>query len=377
MSPVRAAFVMEQTLGHATHFQNLRAAAADQVDVQPTWLPIPFDPAGSARYVPLLRTNWSLRASWLARRALDAARSTELHDAVFFHTQVTALFSHAIMRRVPSIISLDATPINFDQVGKHYGHEPAGNSVVDRHKYRMSRRALHAAARLVTWSEWARQSLIDDYGVHGAAVEVIPPGAAAAYVALGARRTAASADAGPDRPPRVLFVGGDFVRKGGLVLLEALRGPLAGRCELDIVTRDPVPPQPGVTVHYGLQPNSPLLLRLFEEADIFVLPSLADCLAVVLMEAAAAGLPIITTDVGALREAVHDGSTGLVVRPGQPDDLRLALDLLVTNQDRRAAMGRAAHALAVERFDARRNGRRLLNLIAEVALTHRQSRRGA
>jgi glycosyltransferase involved in cell wall biosynthesis len=377
MMPVRAAFVMEQTLGHATHFQNLRAAAADQVEVQPTWLPIPFDTSGPARFVPLLRSNWSLRASWLARRALDAAHSAQSHDAVVFHTQVTALFSHAIMRRVPSIISLDATPINFDQVGQHYGHVPAGNSPVDRQKYRMNRRTLHAAARLVTWSEWARQSLVEDYGVDAARVEVIPPGAGAAFVALGARRAVAPPKPADGRPMRVLFVGGDFARKGGAVLLEALRGPLAACCQVDIVTRDDVAPQPGVTIHHGLEPNSPTLLRLFEEADLFVLPSLADCLAVVLMEAAAAGLPIITTDVGALREAVRDGLTGLVVRPGQADDLRSALELLVTNHDRRVAMGRAAHAFAQERFDARRNGRTLLNLVADVALTQRQSRRGA
>jgi glycosyltransferase involved in cell wall biosynthesis len=377
MRPVRAAFVMEQTLGHTTHFQNLRAAAADQAVVQPTWLPISFDTRGPERFIPLLRSNWSLRASWLARRALDAERSSERLDAVIFHTQVTALFSHAIMRRLPSIISLDATPINFDQVGHHYGHNAAGHSPMDQQKFRMNRRTFHAASQLVTWSTWAKRSLIDDYEVDASRVTVIPPGAAADYLALGARRSSARADGVEQRPVRVLFVGGDFARKGGYDLLEALRGPLADRCVLDVVTRDEVPPQPGVTVHHGVKPNSPELLRLFATADIFVLPSLADCLAVVLMEAAAAGLPIITTPVGALREAVRDGDTGLIVQPGNVGELRHALELLVARPDLRAAMGDAAHALAVEQFDARRNGRALLNLAAEVALTKRQSRIGA
>ena len=377
MTSVRAGFVMEQTLGHATHFQNLCAAAADQTHVRPTWLPIPFETAGPTRYIPLLRSNWSLRASWLARQALDAAHSAELHDVVVFHTQVTALFSHAVMRRVPSIISLDATPINFDQVGQHYGHAPAGTSPVDRQKFRLNRSTFHLAARLVAWSDWARRSLIEDYGVDPDRVEVIPPGAGSAYVALGARRSAAITEPASDRPVRLLFVGGDFARKGGMDLLAALRGPLARRCTLDIVTRDAVPPQPGVTVHHGLKPNSPALLRLFEQADIFVLPSLADCLAVVLMEAAAAGLPIITTDVGALREAVRDGSTGLVVRPGKVNELRHAIELLATNHGLRSAMGRAAQAWAVERFDARKNGHTLLRLVSDVAEAPQASRRGA
>src|SRR5206468_3682262 len=96
------------------------------------------------------------------------------------------------------------------------------------------------------------------------------------------------------RPARVLFVGGDFKRKGGPALLEVMRGPLAGWCELHVVTQAEVAPQPGVVVHRGLQANSPELLRLFATADIFVLPTMADCLAVVLMEATAAGLPVIT-----------------------------------------------------------------------------------
>src|SRR3954468_17400646 len=109
MQSIRAAFVMEQTLGHVTHHANLRAVAAGQSEVAPSWLPLPFGVEGLARFLPLLRSNWSVRASWRARSALGAVLATRPHDAIVFHTQVTALFSVHHMRRLPAIVSLDAT----------------------------------------------------------------------------------------------------------------------------------------------------------------------------------------------------------------------------------------------------------------------------
>ena len=185
---MRVAFVMEQTLGHVTHYRNLRAAVSDRPGLASTWLPIPFAAGQVGRLVPLFRNNWSVRASWRARRALRAALARGPLDAVLFHTQVASLFSVDLMRRVPTIVSLDATPINYDSMGEHYDHRPAGDGLLDRQKYRLNRRALHAAAGLVTWSEWAKASCVEDYGVPAERIRVIAPGAAPAYVEIGRRR---------------------------------------------------------------------------------------------------------------------------------------------------------------------------------------------
>jgi glycosyltransferase involved in cell wall biosynthesis len=367
MTPKRVAIVMEQTLGHVTHFRNLRQASDGYPDLAPTWLPIPFDVRGPARLVPVLRSNWSVRASWRARRALARALRASPHHALLFHTQVTALFSVGLMRRVPTVISLDATPINYDSVGSHYGHRPAGHGFLDRRKYLLNRRTFHTASALVTWSDWARRSLCDDYGVDPSRVRVIAPGASAAYFKIGADRAARPDAVDAQRPVRLLFVGGDFQRKGGSLLLESMRGPLGDRCELHLVTHADVAPQRNVHVHRGLGPNSPELLRLFAEADIFVLPTMAECLAVAVMEAMAAGLPVITTDVGALGEAVRSDESGLLIRAGDLAALRHALRLLVDDSGLRRRMGRAGHRLARQTLDAARNGRALLDLVAEVA----------
>ena len=364
----RVAFIMEQTLGHVTHARNLSTVLAERPDLDAEWLPIPFDVDGFARLLPYYRGNWSVRASWRARRALDAALTRGPLDGLMFHTQCTALFSVDRMRRTPAVISLDATPLNFDHVSRigGYTHRPAGQSFLDRQKYLMNRRAFQAAAALVPWSEWARRSLIDDYGADADRIRVLAPGAGDGFFALGQRRLEQQPiEARPGGPVRILFVGGDWTRKGGQVLLEALAGLPSGSWHLDVVTREHVPAAPGVTVHHGVGPNSPELLRLFADADLFVLPSLGECLAVVLMEATAASLPVITTDVGALAEAVRPSETGLIVPPKDVSALRQALDALLHDPARRRAMGRAGHALARTLFDARANNHALLDLVAE------------
>jgi glycosyltransferase involved in cell wall biosynthesis len=365
MTVLRAAFVMEQTLGHVTHYQNLRLAASHQTAVTPTWLPVPFPVNGLERYLPAYKSNWSVRASTRARRMVSRELAEHRYDALFFHTQVTALFSSHLMRRIPTVVSLDATPLNYDTVGAAYGHRSATGSWLDRRKLAHNRDVFSAARALVTWSDWARASLIADYGVPRERISVIAPGASRGYFAIGDERQSV---APPVRPVRLLFVGGDFVRKGGPLLLECVRQARTLRAfELHVVTQRPIPEQAGVIVHTGVGPNSPELFRLFREADAFVLPSLGECLAVVLMEATAAGLPVISTSVGALPEAAVPDRSAIVVPPGDGPALRAAIERIVDDEALRTRLGRAGHALARAKFDSERNGRALLELIESVA----------
>src|SRR3954468_228933 len=200
----RGAFVMEQTLGHVTHAKNLHAMLAERRELAPAWLPIPFGVAGIARLLPYYRGNWSVRASWRARRALDRVLAQGPLDALVFHTQCTALFSVDRMKRIPTLISLDATPINFDDVTRHggYDHQIAGQGFLDRQKYLMNRRAFQAASVLVPWSNWARQSLIQDYGANPDRIRVLAPGAAPSFFELGRRRMAAVPSTDAHRPVR-------------------------------------------------------------------------------------------------------------------------------------------------------------------------------
>jgi len=358
----RITFVMEQTLGHVSFAQNVRRSLPQGTDVDVGWLEVSNAFERRWESLPAVRGNWSLRGSLKARAAVESERrALGRPDLYLFHTQVVSLLSSGWVRNSPPIVvSLDATPINYDRVGAAYDHR-IDRAPAERFKYWLNRRAFQHASYLVTWSEWARRSLIDDYGVPGDLVEVIPPGT---DLALWQEERRGAASAGAGRPKvRLLFVGGDFRRKGGQLLYETFSRNFADTCELHIVTKSPeAPAGAGVFVHRDVPPNSAEIRALFHAADVFVLPTQGDVQPIASIEAMAAGLPVVSTDIGAIPEVVSHGETGFLVPPGDEDALTRALTELVGDEELRRGMGERGRARAELRFDAQKNAGRLLSI---------------
>jgi glycosyltransferase involved in cell wall biosynthesis len=343
--PDRFGFITEHTVGHVTFERLLREAVADDGDIEAGWFPLGFEPRGALERLPAVRGNWSVRSSLRARALL--ARHRGPWDALLFHTQTPSQLSVGLMRRTPTVLSIDATPRNIDTVATGYRHAVGGRRV-EAAKARVVGRAFRAAAALVAWSGWVRRSLVDDYGVNAEKIHVIPSG-----TVIPTRV--------PDREQdrlRLLFVGGDFERKGGDDLLAAL-GRLDPAPDLHVVTRSDVSSRDGITVHRDVAPGSARLEALYASCNAFVLPTMADASPHVIIEAMASGLPVISTPTGAIPEMVVDGETGLLVPPGEPEALAGAISALA-DAPLRARLGATARALAVERFDARRNARAVL-----------------
>jgi glycosyltransferase involved in cell wall biosynthesis len=84
------------------------------------------------------------------------------------------------------------------------------------------------------------------------------------------------------------------------------------------------------------------LVSEFVEADFVVLPSRFEPFGIVLLEAMAAGLPVIASRVGGIPEIVAEGRTGLLVEPDNADALARSLQLLSQDESLRLSMGRAA-----------------------------------
>lgn len=358
----RFVFVLEQTLGQVAHTRNLERALALEESIDPTVVRLEYREASGFRsLVPGFRT-WTLEASLGARAALRDCLRARPVNAAFVHTQVASLLLPGMMGRLPIVVSMDATPVNFDLEGVGYGHR-RNLRAVEAVKRRLNQRPFAGAAALVTWCRWAARSLVDDYGVDPAQVHVIPPGVEVGLFRPRYRSTAA------EGPVRVLFVGGQFERKGGSDLLQAMRR-LGHRAELDVVTGgDPVrvPPEITVRVHRGLGPQSPELVRLYAQADLFALPSRNDCMPQAVAEGLASGLPLVATRVGAIPEMVMDGVNGFLVPPGNPQALGRALEALVGDRDKRAAFGRSSRAMAERQHDAGRNNRAIFDLMRSVA----------
>ena len=342
MRQPRLALCLEQTLGHRTHSANLEAAAGTGFDV----LPLDYPEAGR------LRVPWALRGSAGALRALGRHR----YDGALFHTQTIALFAPLTVPARRYVVSVDATPVQLDAMGRWYAHRRHAD-IAERAKRRWYRRVLGGAGAVVAWSEWAARSLVADYGVARERIAIVHPGAPAALFEI--PRPA------PRRRPRILFVGGDLDRKGGDLLLRAFE-PLAACADLVVVTEAAVSPRIGVDIRHGIRAGSAEHLAAFQEADIFCLPTRGDCTPVAIGEAMAAGLPVVTSDVGSNPEVVPEG-TGFVVPANDDEALRASLRTLVDDAALRQRLGAAARDRARSLMDARANAGRVLQLVRNVA----------
>ena len=357
--------VLEQTLGNAVHGANLERALAGVSEVTARVVRLHYKASWRRRW-PVLG-NWTLESSLRARRQVRRLAADRPPNALYVHTAVPAGLLLDVMRRIPTVLSTDATPRNLDTVASGYGHRVRAE-LIEQGKQRFTASVYRAAKAVVAQSSWAADSLVHDYGVAPARVHVLSQGADvdAFYTGPPAARAG--------RPLRLLFVGRNFTRKGGQILLDAV-SELRDDVELDVLTghdaasalRRTSGVPVNVRLHTDLDHGSPIFLRLFQDADAFVLPTLGDAAPLVLGEALAAGLPIVSTSIGAVPEMAVDGVTGFVVPPGSVAALVTALRCLIGNDALRLAMSARARALALERYDARTNNERVLDLLRTVS----------
>ncbi len=363
----RMVFVLEQALGHVTHGRNIERVIAETPGIDPSVIRVEHRPPSLTSRLPLLST-WSFEASWATRAALRKRLAQGPADALFVHTQSAALLSVREMRAVPTVISMDCAPGDYDDFG--YGHSRQGTAL-EWAKWHMYQRALDAAGAIVSFSSWAADSVVGDYRVPEHKVRVVRPGVDLA-------RFRPANDRRANARPRVLFVGGDFSRKGGEDLLEAMKS-LGDEAELDVVTgvRPPsIPTASPTRVHLGLNHASDELFELYRQADIFVLPAMGECYGHVICEAMASGLPVVATKVGAIPEIVEDGVSGLLVPPNSPSELADALQTLARQPDLRRSMGERGLQLAHRDHDARRNIESVLDLMTGLSRSGRRPSRG-
>jgi colanic acid/amylovoran biosynthesis glycosyltransferase len=105
----------------------------------------------------------------------------------------------------------------------------------------------------------------------------------------------------------------------------------------------------------------------YAAAAVFCLPSFAEGVPVVLMEAMAMRVPVVTTRVMGIAELVDDGEDGLLVPPGRVDELTVALQRLAHDPDLRQDLGRRGREKVVSQFDVRESGRQLARVFALVS----------
>jgi glycosyltransferase involved in cell wall biosynthesis len=205
-------------------------------------------------------------------------------------------------------------------------------------------RVCQEAEAVFTFSEFTRASVLEDYGC--ASDRVLAVG-------TGANQRAPEPAPARDGPPRVLFIGREFERKGGRVLLEAWREVHARRPEAELLIAGPrQDPAAGVGlgIRYLGRLNRAELAECYRGASVFVLPSLFEPWGFVFIEAMGYGLPCVGADCCAMPEIIDAGTTGLLAAPGDARSLADAILALLGDPQRARAMGRAGHAKALEHY---------------------------
>jgi glycosyltransferase involved in cell wall biosynthesis len=205
---------------------------------------------------------------------------------------------------------------------------------------RMERRMIRELSfshHVIVPSEYCKRTLVA-YGCPAEHISILPYGVDLEMFKPVQRRPRAG-------PTRLLFVGTLSLRKGVLYLLEAMRLLNSRKFELTCIgTVDPsikrlLQPFKSDFVFIPSMPKVDLV-RSYATFDAFILPSLADAFPLVILEAAASGLPVIATDHVGSADWLRKTGGGLIVPSGQTAALADAIEKL-SDPDLRMSMSRA------------------------------------
>lgn len=362
---MRVCFVVERFLGHVSYFNRLQEFVDNREELDPEYiymgiLGFPLR-AFSDSSIPVLKAfdldlhsvRWQITYSYSAQRQLKKALSANNFDSVYFHTQNVALLSGGIANQYPVVISTDATNHLLSEMGWD-GRLPF-TKLTWKPGIILERRIMKRAKRIIAWSNWVRDSLVHQYGINEEKIEVIRP-----FVPIPKsqikRRT--------NNRPKLLFVGRDFQRKGGESLLRCFRQHFRDVSDLHIVTTSKVPEEMNVHVHHNISGQD--LESLYRTSDVFAFPTWKDCSPQVVLEAMSFGLPVITTDVGALPEMVQHGYNGFVVHPDNSNELERGIRTMIEDSSLRREMGTNGRKLVNREYDLKSNAGKICSVLREV-----------
>lgn len=306
---------------------------------------------------------------WRLRRYL----SSHPYDIVHTHTSKAGFVGRAAawMAKVPAVIHT---------VHGFAFHEESSRVALRVYSF-LERRAAHWCHRLVTVSHFHRQWALDLGIGDSARIVAIPNGIPMTRVAQSRSSEAVRAELGITPGVKVIMAPGRLAPQKGLEYLLEAFDLLVRRGNRDVVLvivgdgvlREPLQQrcrELGIDVQVIFTGYRDDIGDVVSASDYIALPSLREGLSIALLEAMAAGKPIVTTSIGSNLEATDDGRVARIIPPKDAVALADAIELLLQHPDVARGLGQAAK----ERFDACYTERRMLD--AYLSLYHELSDEG-
>jgi len=305
---VKIVCVLSEILGNAVISSRVREVVQQLENVDPEFVSVaPGDFRDAATpWWARLTNPWE--SQYVARHKM-AGRKSHRMDLLIVTSWEYAVAFRGAAQTLPSAVFLDATPSTMDLQMRQRGYTSWKRDVAQWIHNRSFRRAAGAFDLFLAAGSDCRDALHADYGVSLDRILVtLAPQNLQEWKPGGARKSTGGR-------MRLLFVGNDFRRKGGDFLIRLYREHLADFCELTIASNDPVLAETvlpeGVT--WLAKKTRGELLQVYQDSQVFLLPTQQDFMPQVLGEALACGLPCIANDVGGIRDLVRTGETGYLM----------------------------------------------------------------
>ena len=333
-----------------------------------TVIPGDVEPAGIKRWDVAARSFSPDRRRWWVRftlgeagfgvRSERAARHVDRHRSrIDLILQIGATFRVKNREDIPLVLYCDAS-IDMATEGAAEGASEAAVLTSTEVQEIRGREApvYHAADLIFTMSHYLADSFEQRFGIPTNRLVTIHTGANDGPKDGEVHRHRST-------PPRVLFVGRDFHRKGGEIMLRAFRKVQARLPEarLDLVGPPPsrIPPPlleglRGVSTPGFLSRATPAGRRAMDEtyraASLFCLPTRYEPFGTAFVEAMLYGLPTVGPRAWAVPEIIESGRTGQLAEPGDPDSFAGAMLELLQDPAGARRMGIEARRVALDRF---------------------------
>lgn len=339
--PARVLFCHTSALGFGTTSRTLIDYAATRADIDAVHFTLPLSLIQRlfAKELPKFLHGWDFhntRMTAVFSRSLQHAIRTALplkhFDVVHIMTRERAGIVLQSWARTPSgpkfVVNIDATLRAWDEAYEISRTAP-------KFDYNIDERILRSADAVAFASRWAMDSGVRQCGVDPSRAIVHMP---CVRVVSGTPRTVPSPG-----PVKIIFIGNDWVRKGGPRLLSWVRDRWASSVELHVCSAH-APRDASIrnVVWHGRVEHTTLINTLLPAMDLCVIPTWEDTFLIAAQECQAAGVPVVTSRLAAIPEVVSHGETGLLVSRHDDAGFIAAVEQLITDVPLRQRMSAAA-----------------------------------